>query len=66
MHIKWDVPKGFVHRFRDRLSVFFLYTFRNQQRTARGSRVQNREIESENPYDVVTKMVTKLEEILPW
>ena len=23
MHIKWDVPKKFVHRFRDRLSVFF-------------------------------------------
>ena len=24
MHIKWDVPKGLVHRFRDRLSVSFL------------------------------------------
>ena len=30
-------------------------------RTARGSRVQNREIESENPYEKVTKIVTKLE-----
>ena len=32
MHIKWDVPKGLVHRFRERLSVFFngikMYTFR--------------------------------------
>lgn len=24
MHIKWDVPKRFVHRFRDRLSVFLV------------------------------------------
>ena len=24
MHIKWDVPKGFVHRFRDCFSVLFL------------------------------------------
>ena len=24
MHIKWDVPKGFVHRFRDCFSVFFI------------------------------------------
>jgi len=29
-------------------------------RTARGSRVQNREIESENPYAIVTKMVTQI------
>ena len=28
------------------------------------TRVQNREIESENPYEKVTKMVTKLEAIL--
>ncbi len=36
MHIKWDVPKGFVHKFRDRLSVFFsgikMYTFLNLQK----------------------------------
>ena len=35
MHIKWDVPKGLVHRFRDRLSVFFSgikkYIFMNLQ-----------------------------------
>ncbi len=33
MHIMWDVPKGFAHRFRDRLSVFFsgikMYILRN-------------------------------------
>ena len=34
------------------------------QGTARGSRVQNREIESENPYEKVNKMVTKMEAIL--
>ena len=33
-------------------------------RTAGGSRVQNREIESENPYEKVTKIVTKIAAIL--
>ena len=33
-------------------------------RTAGGSRVQTREIESENPYEKVTKIATKIEAIL--
>ena len=28
------------------------------------SRVQNREIESENPYEIVTKLVTKVEVVI--
>lgn len=31
-----------------------------------GSRVQNREIESENPYEIVTKLVTKIEVVIIW
>lgn len=30
MHLKWDVSKWVVHRFRDRLSVFF-YWYQNVQ-----------------------------------
>ena len=36
MHIKWDVPKGLVHRFETVYRSFFsgikMYTFRNSQK----------------------------------